>query len=385
MKRFSLLTCVVVSTFLFVGCKSTPAPDTKTSPKKIDGRDSKPSGYDKFKIPGDPKKSSGLQLEYHFTSTTVSRLIVGSWNIKWFGNGDPDKWDYVTMADFIEECDVVAIQELSGANYKQCLDNLVGEINARGHSYEYRYSEETGYDDNNNHVNRNKYKERFAFIWDSDRLDLKAGTLKLLSNTVINNSTFRQVPLLADFKSKHANGFDFRLLTTHTVYNKKLHLVRKGEIAAIKEYLKESAKPQSSERNVVAIGDFNANPPSQPKYAHHFKTIVPDGTDFRVLMYESRDAPETPIRTTVPTKDSSVTNPNYQNEPVYDHILVTLPTNDALTANPMTRMGGDMGVYEFDNDPWWKDNGWERSDIIKAVSDHRPIWFTLIYSADDDD
>ena len=93
-------------------------------------------------------------------------------------------------------------------------------------------------------------------------------------------------------------------------------------------------------------------------------------------------AGEDSVRTTVPTKDSS-TNPNYQKLPIYDHALISSETSYALSGNPMTLAGSDFGVSDFDNDSWWKANGWSCGDIIKAVSDHRPIWIRLVSGAAD--
>ena len=110
------------------------------------------------------------------SSQTNSDLVIGSWNIKWFGNRDPQKYDYVTMADFFEECDVIAVQEITGENYKECLDLLLQEINHRGHNYTYKESNETGYDTSNPDPDKNQYLERFAFFWDQDRVEMKSGS-----------------------------------------------------------------------------------------------------------------------------------------------------------------------------------------------------------------
>ncbi|UCE60894.1 MAG: endonuclease/exonuclease/phosphatase family protein [Phycisphaerales bacterium] len=304
-------------------------------------------------------------------------LIVGSWNIKWFGSSNPDVRDYVTMADVIEEFDVVAIQELRGSHYQECVDELLDELSWRGRSYQAQISGLTGYDSNPGQ-DKNDYTERFAYIWDTTRVEM-VGSPRFHSSPVINNSVFRQVPYIADFKVVGGNGFDFRVLTVHTVFNEKLNGVRADEIRAVKQWM--IAEARGLEKNIVAIGDFNANPSRQPK---HFATIIPDGTDFRVLMYESKDAGETPVRTTIQQKDNP-TSTTYFQKPVYDHMLVSHETSYALTANPMTRAGGHMGVVEFDQDPWWKENGWTWNDIITAVSDHRPVWFRMDFDAPDND
>ena len=318
-----------------------------------------------------------------------SALIVGSWNIWWLGYSDPESRNYVTMADFIEECEVVAVQELRGDGWKKRLDAIMAELKARGHNYTYRESEWTGYDKHPG--GRSEYLERYAFIYDVDRVRMK-GMPHFMSLPPINNQTFRQVPFVADFKVKSGKGFDFRILTTHTVYSKPdpqgYASVREGEIKAIRAWMIKEAK--GKEQNIIAIGDFNANPPSQKKH-HYFRKIIKDipvkqgetRKPFRVLMYESKEV-ETPVRTTVPRKDSSP-NPEYFQEPVYDHILVSDETSYAMPSKRMARKDGNLGVYEFDNDPKWKKAGIDRNKLVKIVSDHRPIWFRLKYFAADKD
>lgn len=95
-------------------------------------------------------------------------------------------------------------------------------------------------------------------------------------------------------------------------------------------------------------------------------------------------AGEQSIRTTLPTKDSS-SSATYKLLPLYDHALISAETSYALPSDPMTMGGNDFGVYAFDNDPWWTQNGWKRPDIISAVSDHRPIWFKTTFEAKDRD
>lgn len=84
------------------------------------------------------------------------------------------------------------------------------------------------------------------------------------------------------------------------VYNAGINNVRRRELRAIRRWTMSS--PADGERNLVAIGDFNANPPGQTA---HFANLVANPSGFRVLMAESRTAGEVPLRTTVPTKDSS--------------------------------------------------------------------------------
>ena len=311
------------------------------------------------------------------SATAQSDLVVCSWNIKWFGRSEPSKYDLTAIADFAQTCDVLAVQEVTGRYYEECLDAVIAKLAERGLSYRYECSEETGYDENPD-PNKHNYLERFAFLWNADSVDL-TDTAGLVSDPAINHSVFRQVPFVADFAVTGGRGFDFRVMTVHTTYNKDINYVRRDEISFIRDWV--VAESHGDEQNIIAIGDFNANPPSQSQ-GHFFAEIIPDESDFRVLMYESAAAGETPVRTTVPTKDSSA-DPDYFIEPVYDHILVSHPTSYALPGDPMTRRDGHMGVAEFDNDSRWMELGLTRRQIIRAVSDHRPVWFKLDYHAED--
>lgn len=354
--------------------------------RKSSGRDSfkiprreakpkKPTDHDSFKIQKGPWIEEAL-LDAHETESDA--LIIGSWNIKWFGQNDVADYDFVTMADFIEECDVVAIQEIRGANRDAVLNALMTELTNRGHSYKKSLGPETGYRNNSDTRKRN-YTEHYAFLWNTDRVTMK-GSPSSASIPLINNPTYRQVPYVADFEVKNANGFDFRILTTHTVYKSTLHLVRKGEIQAIADWT--STMPADGEENLIAIGDFNANPPSQTK---HFKSIVKTNDLYRIPWYESASAGEDSIRTTVPTIDPATKPAKYSQLPIYDQVLISTETSDALGADPMTLAGPDFGVWEFDQDPWWDANGWNLSEIRAAVSDHRPIWFSMVFTAADND
>jgi endonuclease/exonuclease/phosphatase family metal-dependent hydrolase len=322
----------------------------------------------------DPADASG---------TGKTDLIIGSWNIKWFGYYSQDKHDYPRMADILQKFDLAAIQELRGSGYKDRLDKIVAELATRGYRYTYAVSQETGYRNNPDAGNaatpKKNYLERYAFVWDIDRLHPvdPATPYRFVSSPRINNPAFRQVPIVGDFKVAGGNGFDFRILTIHTVYNAELNEVRKDEIQFINDWIigqiQDSADP---EKNIIALGDFNANPDGQP---HHFDAIVTGTTVYRVLMNEPLAAGEPSLRTTV--QQSNNPAPNYFLLPVYDHILVSPQTGPALPHNPMTRRAGDLGIVEFDQSDYW--HGYTWNEVIRAMSDHRPVWFRANYNAAD--
>ena len=52
------------------------------------------------------------------------------------------------MADFVEECNVVTIQELQDPNASAVIGELLEELSARGWDYGSKISDETGYENN---------------------------------------------------------------------------------------------------------------------------------------------------------------------------------------------------------------------------------------------
>ena len=160
----------------------------------------------------------------------------------------------------------------------------------------------------------------------------------------------------------------------------EINSVRRAEIQFIHDWIiNQVANSANPETNIIAIGDFNANPQDQP---HHFNEIVAGTNAYRVLLNEPLEAGESSLRTTIQRTNSP--GPAYFQSPVYDHALVSNETGYALPHDPMTRSGNDIGIVEFDQEPHWQQlNDW--NTVIRAMSDHRPIWFRLDYMAEDRD
>ena len=161
----------------------------------------KPPEHDAFQIPDELKRKPSRDDRFKIPNS----VIVCSWNIKWFGRSAVSKYDFVTMADFVEECDVTAIQELQNPNHAAVIAALLTELTNRGFDYDSRTSANTGYK-NNPDSTKNNYLERYAFLWDTDSISLK-GTPSFVSAPEINNATYRQVPYVADFKVKTVESF----------------------------------------------------------------------------------------------------------------------------------------------------------------------------------
>ena len=80
------------------------------------------------------------------------------------------------------------------------------------------------------------------------------------------------------------------------------------------------------------------------------------------------------MRTTIQQSENS--GPQYFKKPVYDRALVSNETTYALPIEPMKRVSKDLGIVEFDQETHWKSlNDWDK--VLRAMSDHRPIWWRV--------
>jgi len=311
----------------------------------------------------------------------TSDIVIGSWNIKWFGYYKEDKHDYSAMVDIIETFDVMAIQELRGNKFQDRLDSIIAELEHRGLHYQYVFSDLTGYDNNADQSKKN-YLERYAYIWNINRIDiLNPDTpYHFICEPPINNSHFRQVPIIADFKVKSTNAFDFKIVTVHTVYSDDINHVRASEISYLHKWLNTQVFDiNAQEKDIFIIGDFNANPKRQPA---HFDSITTDTAGYRIVFNEPVMAGDSSIRTTILVK-SKVTEEDHL-LPVYDHLLLSKHTTYAWPVYPFTWNSGFIGVVEFDREQQWQDLG-NRNAVVRAMSDHRPIWIKLGYNTEDRD
>ncbi|NQT77517.1 MAG: endonuclease/exonuclease/phosphatase family protein [Bacteroidetes bacterium] len=311
-------------------------------------------------------------------------LVIGSWNIKFFGSSNSGKRDIKAIADIVQFMDVMAIQELKDHHFIKHLDSLVAELGRRGYRYDYIYSDSSGYMDNPD-TNLNNYAERGGFIWDVDRIEFlgSGDKCRFITSPVINNPIFRIVPVVAEFKVLSGSGFDFQLVSLHTVYKKEISWVRKQEFEYIHQWMNEQANDTTlAEKDIFIMGDFNANPPGQPKAHQYFNDIITDTTAYRIIFNEPLKAGEQSIRTTVMIPVRNV--PHANELPAYDHLLLLKNTGYAVGMDTVTWASGIIGVIEFDTIPKWRAFTSALS-VGARISDHRPIWIKLDYNTEDKD
>lgn len=306
-------------------------------------------------------------------------LVICSWNIKSFGKKtDPGERRLDWIAEFLRQCDVVAIQEVTGANYKWAMSALRAELDDHGTNFRYRISPPTGHVDNPDD-DKGDYTERFAFLWNDERVRLR-GAPHFLSTPPINHPEFRQVPWVASFQARAAGHVDFHVASVHVAFNEKLRDVMEVETRRIRDWVSDAET--RAEKHAIALGDFNANADG---VMGHFKTLLPpSGTEVIVPLYEPVSVGEASVRTTVPTKDIEAGDTRFHG-PVYDHVLLSPSFAALLLAQPFTFSSDLVGVWRFDDEPEWALADCDRNCRRKNVSDHRPIWFAMDFNALDAD
>jgi len=306
-------------------------------------------------------------------------LVIGSWNIKYFGTCKRLIIDSVSIADIFEKYDVIVIQEVSSNVCTRPLNSVVNELKSRGLKYEYLFSGKTGYT-RNNPDNRGSLYERLGIFWDIDRVEIddSDGNHHHMHDPILDNHLFRQVPIIADFAVKSPLGFDFRVVSVHAAYSPAIHEVRAEEFRYINQWLIDQMNdPNNQEKDIFVMGDFNSNPKGQP---HYFDTIIGNATEYRVAMNEPPLGGEDPIKTTILVPTSN--DPDKLTSPVYDHILISRQAGEEFP-QPLTWASGLIGVIQFDQDQKWQNA--ERDETIYKMSDHRPIWIKLDYNTEDRD
>ncbi len=188
-------------------------------------------------------------------------LIIGSWNIRAFGNltrkWDSDETDspkrdlhsILCITEIIKRFDVIAIQEVK-ANIRA----LRYTLKLLGNNWSMILTDVSKGDSGNG--------ERMAYLFDTRRVKLSglAGEL-VVPNEWIDTASqealteqFVRTPYAVSFK---ANEQTFILVTLHILYGKK-SADRIKELKGIAKWLSDWAKDINAyHQNLIALGDFN--------------------------------------------------------------------------------------------------------------------------------
>ncbi len=203
---------------------------------------------------------------------TLDNLLIGTWNIAVFGNltekwvtepGDEPKRnlsDACAIAEIVSRFDVCAIQET-----RRDLTALQTVMKILGDDWAYVVTDVTEGGPGNG--------ERLAFVHDRRRARSSGlvgeVVLPASANGVVIGPLDRQFARTPYAVSFAAGDKAFTLVTLHALYgaDKADRERRRDELAAIAQWLADRAEdPDTFNRNLIALGDFNIDRDDDPLY-----------------------------------------------------------------------------------------------------------------------
>jgi deoxyribonuclease-1-like protein len=172
-------------------------------------------------------------------------LRIAAYNIQDFGNAKASK-PYVmhTLADIVQQFDIVAIQEISTKN-EYLIPNFVKLINQSGRKYDHVIGRRLG---------NTKAKEQYAYLFDTSRVSIDHQSVYTVSDP---DNLLHREPLVATFQAREVNpdeAFTFTLVTIHTDPD-----VVPQELDALAEVYRVVRRSSRGEDDIILLGDFNTD------------------------------------------------------------------------------------------------------------------------------
>lgn len=251
-------------------------------------------------------------------------LAIASWNIERLGHGQNK--DYQGLAVIGSLFDFIAVQEAMTAEgierFQQALEDETSV------DWEAMYSHPIG---------RGSYKEKYAFVWRTDRVHYDTGAVVYLDS----NDYFAREPYSARFKDLTTDTY-FVAATVHILFGRSVR-DRLPEILELASYWAwlEEVYPGDE---VFLMGDFNLAPTNdawQPLYQQGVMPLIVEGA------------------TTLSSIDGRYAN-------LYDQILVADDTEVPLKEAGIVQFPAMLGLTH--------------EQARRYISDHAPV-YVLTYEA----
>lgn len=255
---------------------------------------------------------------------------IATFNIKIFGETKMGKSDVVSeLVNITLRYDMVVVQEIKDLDQTVPYDFLDAINNESNESYAMALSERSGQQEDDQGG-----QEQYAIYYRTSRFELDAAWLHNDSEL----DEFQREPFISNFKLLSKNGTVIEDLTFITVHTKPAYAV--NETASLHNVV-ETFKENSTESDIILLGDFNAD----CSYA----------STYELNQLEIR-SPE--YLWVVP--DSADTTFSENTHCAYDRIVLTSDVDDRFFG----RWGVDRNMSDSD------------------VSDHFPVWFDLDITED---
>ncbi|GIX43793.1 MAG: deoxyribonuclease I [Candidatus Hydrogenedentota bacterium] len=270
------------------------------------------------------------------SSFAAAYLRVVSWNLRREGysgetnyTGDAQQiWNqFGSSSTSPNGCDVVFCQEVMYESAAQGIASALTSIS--GVTWTYAVTPALG---------RTTYKEMYAVIYRTDNV-------QLLSNTVWNDvgDKFEREPQIVKLRDKRTNA-DFTFINWHTIWGTTTE--RQAEIAEIANVFKSVQNSDSSDQDVILLGDHNCEATST-WWANLTNTSVISPQ----VSYKVNDL------TTINSSGSYVSP--------YDHFWFQASYVTEYSSSGRDYIANTLNFYT-------------------NLSDHAPIWLKLYSSSDTD-
>lgn len=185
---------------------------------------------------------AGMQM-----ASAAAYLRVMSWNTLHAGYSGSTEWstyaaqmwnDYGTTAAAANGVDLVFLQEVM---YDTAAASLASAMStASGYTWDYRVTAAIG---------RSSYKERYAVLFRTDRVQILSSTL-----WTDTGDKFEREPQIVKLRQIQT-GADFTFINWHTVFGTTAE--RQQEIADIAAVFSSVQSGSSSDQDVILLGDHN--------------------------------------------------------------------------------------------------------------------------------
>ncbi len=303
-----------------------------------------------------------------FSSIPGEELTVCSFNIQFLGNSKSR--DDEALADQVEDCDVVVVQELVSPPYPAQFPDgkdvnpdleaaeFFDAMKARDFAF-WLSEEDTGTGDR---INRNgSATEWWVAFYKTDRVD-RANDLPhgFLAEDRSNHDDWERVPYAFSFRTPE--GFDFVLISVHLQPGNGTsdRARRKHELAAISDWIDGN---DEVEKDIIILGDMN-------------------------LYTEEEIAAVTPPGFVSLNNQAAPTNTNVNGPRPYDNVMYRSDSTSEIDDEFDMLV---VNLIETMRPAWDESNGtypggpYHHNNFRKFYSDHHPVVFKFKDIAGDDD
>ena len=233
--------------------------------------------------------------------------------------------DYKSLANVVNQFDLVALQEVMKEEGLIELTNILNQVTDKNWSYHL----------SNKKVGRSTYKEYYGYVFNENVEFLESEGF--FPDT---NDLYERDPYAVSFK---INNFDFTFVSLHSIYGDK-KAQRQKEASYLDNVYYYYQKMDNMENDILVGGDFNLEANDQ-----NFDLVKMDGISYALN----------------PVKKTTIGYTGLSS--AYDNIFYPEYTKPVILGS---------GVYDFTNNRF--------KEVRESVSDHLPVYLEIDTSKDID-